>query len=76
MGGYLSFASGFLLGALVAAGPAGLAYYMVFRRLEWLALPRGGAPVPSGVQIRRPGAKRKPVIADDARAYAKEQEKA
>jgi hypothetical protein len=31
---------------------------------------------PSGVQMKRPGAKRKPIVADDRRAWEKEQEKA
>ena len=69
------FYAGFFFGFVAALAPALAAYYYVFRRLEWALVPPR-ANVPSGVQVKRAGSRRKPVISDDRKAWEREQEKA
>jgi hypothetical protein len=69
----VTFTAGLLLGVLLALGPAIWLYYVVMKLLNQLTLPRGH--VPSGVQIKRPGVKRKPIVVDDRTAWEREQEK-
>lgn len=69
------FYAGFFFGFIAAVAPACATYWYVFKRLEWALVPPQ-ASVPSGVQLKRTKAKRKPIIADDRKAWEKEQEKA